>query len=92
MLGGFWSTYWYNGQIYGSEIARGFDTFGLMPSEHLTAAEIAAARQVQVAQFNAQHQQRFTWDLAEPRGRAGALRPAGPHLHHDDHRQPQRRR
>ena len=25
VLGGFWSTYWYNGAIYGSEIARGFD-------------------------------------------------------------------
>ena len=43
MLGGFWSAYWYNGHIYGSEIARGFDVFQLPPSEHLTEAEIAAA-------------------------------------------------
>ena len=28
-LGGFWSTYWYNGNIYGNEIARGFDAFEL---------------------------------------------------------------
>ena len=27
--GGFWSTYWYNGRIYGSELARGFDSFKL---------------------------------------------------------------
>ena len=30
--GGFWSTYWYNGAIYGSEIARGFDSFKLTPT------------------------------------------------------------
>ena len=23
ILGGYWSTYWYNGKIYGTEIARG---------------------------------------------------------------------
>ena len=61
VLGGFWSAYWYNGQIYGSEIARGFDVFGLVPSTELTEAEIAAAREVQLAEFNPQHQPRFTW-------------------------------
>ncbi|MEV4534689.1 hypothetical protein AB0J82_12750 [Asanoa sp. NPDC049518] len=60
-LGGFWSAYWHNGQVYGSEIARGFDTFGLKPSEFLSAAEIEAAREVQVPQTNPQHQQKFTW-------------------------------
>ena len=30
--GGFWSTYWYNGRIYGSEIARGLDSFALAPT------------------------------------------------------------
>jgi hypothetical protein len=29
VLGGFWSSYYYNGYIYGSEIQRGFDTFKL---------------------------------------------------------------
>jgi hypothetical protein len=29
VLGGFWSTYYYNGYIYGSEIQRGFDVFRL---------------------------------------------------------------
>ncbi|MBX6751748.1 MAG: hypothetical protein IRY85_19180 [Micromonosporaceae bacterium] len=61
VLGGFWSAYWYNGHIYGSEIARGFDVFRLTPSEHLSEAEIAAAREVQLAEFNAQHQPKFTW-------------------------------
>jgi uncharacterized protein (DUF305 family) len=42
--GGYWSVYWYNGRIYGTEIARGLDVFTLQPSEHLTANEIAAAQ------------------------------------------------
>ncbi|MEU8001725.1 hypothetical protein AB0B66_11230 [Catellatospora sp. NPDC049111] len=61
VLGGMWSAYWYNGAVYGSEIARGLDVFGLKPSVHLTEAEIAAARQIQLPEFNAQHQTRFTW-------------------------------
>ena len=60
-LGGLWSTYWYNGTIYGSEIARGFDTFGLLASDHLSANEIAAAAEVQVTEFNAQHQTPIVW-------------------------------
>ena len=43
ILGGFWSTYWYNGRIYGSEIARGLDVFTLTPSEYLSQDEIDAA-------------------------------------------------
>ena len=43
ITGGYWSTYWYNGHIYGSEIARGLDVFKLMPSEHLSQNEIDAA-------------------------------------------------
>jgi hypothetical protein len=61
VLGGFWSAYWYNGHVYGSEIARGFDVFGLLPSEHLTEAEIAAAREVVLSEFNPQHQPQITW-------------------------------
>jgi hypothetical protein len=53
-LGGLWSTYWYNGYIYGTEIARGFDTFGLLPSEHLSANEIEAASEIVLDQFNSQ--------------------------------------
>src|SRR5262245_21591114 len=62
VLGGFWSGYWYNGNLYGSEIARGFDVFRPLPSEHVTEAEIAAAGEVQLPEFNAQHQTRFTWE------------------------------
>ena len=33
VLGGDWSAYWYNGYIYGSEIARGLDVFELTPTQ-----------------------------------------------------------
>jgi len=60
-LGGLWSTYWYNGQVYGSEIARGFDTFGLLTSDQLSENELDAAREVRLEEFNAQHQKRIVW-------------------------------
>jgi hypothetical protein len=59
--GGYWSAYWYNGNIYGSEIARGIDVFRLTPSEHLTQNEIDAALQVRSREFNAQQQPKVTW-------------------------------
>jgi hypothetical protein len=62
---GYWSTYWYNGHIYGSEIARGLDVFRLTPSAFLTEDEIAAAELVTFDAFNAQQQPRMTWP-AEP--------------------------
>jgi hypothetical protein len=58
---GYWSTYWYNGHIYGTEIARGLDVFKLMPSELLTENEIDAALSVKAVIFNAQQQMRVTW-------------------------------
>jgi hypothetical protein len=61
VLGGDWSAYWYNGYIYGSEIARGLDIFELTPTEHLTQNEIDAAKTVQVTELNVQNQQRFVW-------------------------------
>ena len=60
-LGGQWSSYWYNGRIYGSEIARGLDVLELTPSAHLTENELAAARSVQVAEANPQAQTRIVW-------------------------------
>src|SRR5215208_1213357 len=60
-LGGLWSAYWYNGAAFGSEIARGFDVFGLTPTDQLSSNEIAAAREVQVDRLNVQHQDRITW-------------------------------
>jgi hypothetical protein len=56
VTGGYWSTYWYNGNVFGNEIGRGFDSLELQPSEFLTANEIAAAGEYQLAAFNAQAQ------------------------------------
>ena len=62
VMGGYWSTYWYNGKIYGTEIARGLDMFELMPSEYLSANEIAAAALAdQGAVFNPQQQLVVSW-------------------------------
>ncbi|RIV86767.1 DUF305 domain-containing protein [Aurantiacibacter zhengii] len=60
---GYWSAYWYNGRIYATEIARGIDVFALEPSEHLTAAEIAAAEAASYRDgvFNPQTQYPVTW-------------------------------
>jgi hypothetical protein len=60
-LSGFWSAYWYNGLIYGSEIGRGLDIFRLKPSEHLSQNEIDAAALVRMDRFNAQDQTKLVW-------------------------------
>jgi len=61
VLGGEWSAYWYNGSIYGSEIARGLDVFELTPSKFLTQNEIDAAKLVHVNELNVQNQQKIEW-------------------------------
>ena len=61
VLGGDWSAYWYNGAIYGSEIARGLDVFELTPTDLLTQNEIDAAKAVQVKELNVQNQQKLEW-------------------------------
>jgi hypothetical protein len=61
VLGGDWSAYWYNGNIYASEIARGLDVFELTPTKFLTQNEIDAAKSVKVAELNVQNQQRIVW-------------------------------
>ena len=62
ITGGYWSTYWYAGHIYGTEISRGLDVFALQPSDYLTAAEIAAASLPALkGTINAQTQQRIVW-------------------------------
>ncbi len=70
LSGGYWSTYWYNGNIYGAEMARGIDVFRLKPSEHLSQNEIDAAMQVRQAEFNAQHQSKLTWQPSSAVARA----------------------
>jgi hypothetical protein len=66
ITGGYWSTYWYNGAIYGSEIARGIDVFKLKPSEFLSQNEIDAASLVRVEELNTQQQARITWPASTP--------------------------
>jgi hypothetical protein len=61
VLGGDWSAYWYNGYIYGSEIARGLDVFQLKPTKFLTQNEIDAAKTVTVGTLNVQNQQKIVW-------------------------------
>jgi len=61
VLGGDWSAYWYNGYVYGSEIARGLDVFELTPTKFLTQNEIDAAKAVQVNELNVQNQQKIEW-------------------------------
>lgn len=65
-IGGSWGAYWYNGHVYSSEMARGLDILELLPSEHLSANEIAAAKLVQMAEFNPQSQPRIVWPAAFP--------------------------
>ena len=59
VLGGFWSTYWYNGAVYGSEIARGFDSLKLTPTADLSANEIEAANEVAFERLTPQHQTQY---------------------------------
>ena len=64
--GGYWSSYWYGGRIYATEIARGLDVFALQPSELLSANEIEAALLADQGRvFNPQQQFPVTWP-AEP--------------------------
>jgi hypothetical protein len=70
VTGGQWSSYWYNGHIYGAEIARGLDVFRLTPGSHLTQNEIDAASQVRQTVFNAQQQPRVAWPAHASVGRA----------------------
>ena len=71
VLGGYWSSYWYDGHVYATEIARGLDVFALTPSEHLTVGEIAAARLAEQSRvFNPQQQFAVTWPAAPAVARA----------------------
>jgi hypothetical protein len=65
-IAGSWGAYWYNGLIYSSEMARGLDILELVPSEHLSANEIAAAKLVMMDEFNPQSQPRIVWPAAFP--------------------------
>lgn len=60
--GGYWSAYYYRGRIYGTEMARGLDVLALLPSEFLSANELAAAKlTVTDRDFNPQQQTPVRW-------------------------------
>ena len=69
ITGGYWSAYWFNGYVFGSEMSRGVDVLRFTPSDVLTQNEIDAATAVQAKAFNVQHQDKVSW----PASRAVAL-------------------
>jgi hypothetical protein len=68
--GGTWSSYWYNGVIVSSEMARGLDILELQPSAFLTQNEIDAAKTVHADYLNTQGQPHFVWPASFPLARA----------------------
>jgi hypothetical protein len=65
-IGGSWGAYYWNGYIYSSELARGFDVLELVPSDKLSANEIAAAKLVRMEEYNPQSQPHYTFPAAFP--------------------------
>jgi hypothetical protein len=65
-IGGSWGAYYWNGYIYSSELARGFDVLELVPSDKLSANEIAAAKLVTMEEYNPQSQPHYTFPAAFP--------------------------
>ena len=65
-IGGSWGAYYWNGYIYSSELARGFDVLELTPTDKLSANEIAAAKLVRFVQYNPQSQPHIVWPAAFP--------------------------
>ncbi|HSF19708.1 MAG TPA: DUF305 domain-containing protein [Vicinamibacteria bacterium] len=70
MMGGYWSAYWFDGYIYGTEIARGLDVLKLVPSEHLSQSEIDAADLISPDVVNVQQQRRIEWPASPVVARA----------------------
>jgi hypothetical protein len=70
MGGGFWSVYWYNGQIIGSEMQRGLDIFELTPSAAISQNEIDAAKSIHMDFLNVQDQPKFEWPASFALSRA----------------------
>lgn len=70
VLGGSWSSYWYNGVIVSSEIVRGLDIYELVPSQYISQNEIDAAKTVKFPSENAQDQPKFVWPASFALSRA----------------------
>ncbi|HSJ24553.1 MAG TPA: hypothetical protein VK929_07800 [Longimicrobiales bacterium] len=67
---GSWSSYWYNGYIYSSEIARGLDVYEIQPSGFISQNEIDAVKTVIWPEYNPQMQIRMEWPPSFPLARA----------------------
>ena len=65
-IGGSWGAYYWNGLVYSSELARGFDILELLPTDKLSANELAAAKLVRMTEYNPQSQPRIVWPAAFP--------------------------
>ncbi len=65
-IGGSWGAYYWNGYIYSSELARGLDILELVPTDQLSANELAAARLVTMAEYNPQNQPKIEWPAGFP--------------------------
>ncbi len=65
-IGGSWGAYYWNGYVYSSELARGFDVLELLPSDQLSANELAAAKLVTMTEYNPQSQPRLEWPAGYP--------------------------
>jgi hypothetical protein len=65
-IGGSWGAYYWNGYIYSSEMARGLDVLELVPTDKLSANEIAAAKLVKFETYNPQSQPKIVWPAAFP--------------------------
>jgi hypothetical protein len=65
-IGGSWGAYYWNGYIYSSEMARGLDVLELIPSDKLSANELAAAKLVRFTDYNPQSQPHIVWPAAFP--------------------------
>jgi uncharacterized protein (DUF305 family) len=65
ITGGYWSAYYYDGYIYGTEITRGLDVFKLVPSDHISKDEIDQAANAYPLEgpmvFNPQQQIPMVW-------------------------------
>jgi hypothetical protein len=65
-IGGSWGAYYWNGLVYSSELARGLDILELLPTDKLSANELAAAKLVHMDQYNPQSQPKVVWPAAFP--------------------------
>jgi len=65
-IGGSWGAYYWNGYVYSSELARGFDILELTPTDKLSANELAAAKLVKFVEYNPQSQPKIVWPAAFP--------------------------